>query len=220
MKILVVEDETDLRCTLGQVLREEGYAVDLAEDGREGFVLACEGMYDAIVLDVMLPIMDGWEFLRRLRQSRKTPVLILTARVSFEDRIRGLDLGSDDYVVKPFDIAELLARLRALIRRCSGEASPTIRLGAVLVDTSRKTVTYHGEPIDLTAREYALVEMLALNKGKVVTRTELYECLFSEEEEAFSNLLDVHVCNVRKKIAKDFIQTRRGQGYILEELQL
>jgi len=197
MKLLIVEDEADLRGTLAQALREEGY--------------------NAIVLDVMLPGMDGWEILRRLRVRKKTPVLLLTARNSSSDRVRGLDLGSDDYVTKPFDLPELLARLRALIRRSAGEASSTLSFGSVAVDMARRVVRVAGAPVELTAREYSLVELLATRRGKVVSRTELYDHLFAEEDESFSNLLDVHVCNVRKKIGKDFIQTRRGHGYVLEE---
>lgn len=218
MRLLVVEDEADLRGTLEQALREEGYAVDLAGEGEDGWFKAANWDYDAIVLDVMLPGMDGWEILRRLREKKKTPVLLLTARDALRDRVRGLDLGSDDYLVKPFDLDELLARLRAIIRRSTGEANPAIRFGSVTVDTVRRVVIGEAGEIDLTAREYALVELLALRRGKVVSRTELYDHLFAEEDESFSNLLDVHVCNVRKKVGKNFIQTRRGLGYVLEEI--
>jgi two-component system OmpR family response regulator len=215
MRLLVVEDEPDLRRTLLRSLREEGYAVDSAEDGAEGLYKAGEWDYDAIVLDIMLPGKDGWEVLRELRLSKHTPVLVLTARDSSRDRVRGLDLGCDDYMVKPFDLPELLARLRALIRRAAGTSRTLIHIGEVAIDTARKTVHAQGALVDLTAREYALVEMLALRPGKVVTRTELYDHLFAEDDESFSNLLDVHVCNVRKKIGKDFIKTRRGHGYVI-----
>lgn len=218
MRMLVVEDEADLRRTLEKALREEGYAVDTAADGEDGLYKAETWTYDAVVLDVMLPVMDGWEVLERLRKSRKTPVLMLTARDSVRDRVRGLDLGSDDYLVKPFNLVELLARIRALIRRTAGggDATNVISIGDVSVDTGKKIVTHRGAPIDLTAREYALVEMLAFRRGKVVSRTELYDHLFAEEDQSFSNLLDVHVCNVRKKVGRDFIKTRRGHGYVIE----
>jgi len=215
MRLLVVEDETDLRRTLEKSLREEGYAVDAAVDGPEGIYKAQNWTYDAIVLDVMLPGIDGWQVLEQLRRTKKTPVLILSARDSLQDRVRGLDLGCDDYVVKPFYLPELLARLRALIRRASGESNSVVCIEGVTVDCVRKVVSCDGAAIELTAREYALVEMLALRCGKLVTRTELYDHLFSEEDDTFSNLLDVHICNVRKKIGKDFIKTRRGQGYVV-----
>lgn len=216
--MLVVEDEADLRRTLEKALREEGYAVDTAADGEDGLYKAETWTYDAVVLDVMLPVLDGWQVLERLRKSRKTPVLMLTARDSVRDRVRGLDLGSDDYLVKPFNLVELLARIRALIRRTAGggDATNVISIGDVSVDTGKKIVTHRGAPIDLTAREYALVEMLAFRRGKVVSRTELYDHLFAEEDQSFSNLLDVHVCNVRKKVGRDFIKTRRGHGYVIE----
>jgi len=216
MRLLVIEDEKDLRAALEKGLREEGYAVDVAEDGDEGLFKAESWDYDAILLDVMLPVMDGWQVLERLRQKKTTPVLMLTARDTVRDRVRGLDLGSDDYVVKPFSFRELLARIRALIRRSAGSASSMLELGTVRVDTAKRVVLQNGGPVELTAREYALVEMLAFRKGKVVTRTELYDHLFAEEDQTLSNLLDVHVCNVRKKLGKDFIETRRGHGYIIE----
>jgi two-component system, OmpR family, response regulator len=215
MRLLIVEDEPDLRSALAKGLREEGYAVDVAEDGEEGLFKAEAWEYDLILLDVMLPRLDGWQVLERLRRSKKTPVLMLTARDAVKDRVRGLDLGSDDYVLKPFSWVELLARLRALIRRAAGAGSSLIDLGEVQVDTAKRLVLRGGHSVDLTAREYALVEMLAFQRGKVVSRTALYDHLFAEEDQTFSNLLDVHVCNVRKKVGKDFIETRRGHGYLI-----
>lgn len=215
MKILVIEDEPDLLSSLAKALREEGYAVDTAADGEDGLYKALNCEYDAIVLDLMLPVLDGWELLRRLRESKKTPVLVLTARDAVNDRVRGLDSGADDYMVKPFDLSELLARLRALIRRAAGEALPVIRIGNVVIDTAARTVTKDGQLVPLTAREYALVEFLAMRKGKLVTRTMLYEHLFDENECTLSNVLDVHVCNIRKKLGRDFIETRRGHGYCI-----
>jgi two-component system OmpR family response regulator len=203
--------------SLARALREEGYAVDTAEDGEDGLYKATSTDYDAIVLDGMLPIMDGWELLKELRKTRQTPVLMLTARDRSADRVRGLDTGADDYVVKPFDLAELLARLRALIRRGSKQSSAKIILGKVEVDTASRVILLSGEVITLTAREYSLVEYLALHRGELITRTALYEHLFDENESSLSNLLDVHVSNVRKKQGHDFIITRRGHGYAIEE---
>ncbi len=216
MRVLVVEDEPDLLGSLLKALREDGYAADGAPDGEEGLYKAENYEYDALVLDIMLPIMDGWEVLRRLRKSKKTPVLMLTARDAIRDRVRGLDTGADDYLVKPFDLHELLARLRALIRRAASQADSTIRFGDVVIDTAARTVSRSGEPIALTAREYALLEFLALHRGTLVTRTMLYEHLFDENDSTLSNLLDVHVSNIRKKLGHDFITTRRGHGYCIE----
>lgn len=216
MRILVVEDEPDLLRSLAQALREEGYAVDTAADGEEGLYKAQNWAYDALVLDVMLPRLDGWQVLARLRQTRPTPVLFLTARDARTDRVKGLDLGADDYVVKPFDLPELLARLRALIRRSAGHSGNALELGEVRIDTAARLVTRAGHAVELTAREYALVEFLAMHQGEVVTRTALYEHLFDEDDSTLSNLLDVHVSNVRKKLGHDFIATRRGHGYCIE----
>jgi two-component system OmpR family response regulator len=216
MRLLVVEDEEDLRRGLEQALREEGYAVDAAGEGTDALFKAETWDYDAIVLDLMIPGLDGWQILERLRRKKKTPVLLLTARDGFRDRVRGLDLGADDYLVKPFDLGELLARVRALIRRSTGAAHPVLNLGAVSLNTASRTVTVDDVVIPLTAREYALVEYLATRRARVVSRTELYDHLFAEEDESCSNLLDVHVCNLRRKLGKDLIQTRRGHGYVIE----
>lgn len=216
MRVLVVEDEPDLLDSLLQALREDGYAADGAPDGEEGVYKAENYEYDAIVLDIMLPGIDGWELLRRLRKTKKTPVLMLTARDAVRDRVRGLDTGADDYVVKPFDVSELLARVRALIRRAASQAESTIQIGEVVIDTAARTVSHRGAPVILTAREYALVEFLALHRGKVVTRTMLYDHLFDETDSTLSNLLDVHVSNIRKKLGHEFITTRRGHGYCIE----
>jgi two-component system OmpR family response regulator len=216
MRILVVEDEADLRTALARALRDEGYAVDAASNGADGLFNAESTDYDAIVLDVMMPQMDGWEVLKRLRKTKKTPVLMLTARDQSRDRVKGLDTGADDYVVKPFDLPELLARLRALIRRSAGKTTNVIEIGDVAVDTAARTISLGGTPVELTAREYALVEFMALHRGEVVTRTQLYEHLFDENDSSLSNLLDVHVSNVRKKLGAEFITTRRGHGYCIE----
>ncbi len=216
MRILIVEDEPDLLNSLAMALRDEGYAVDTAANGEDGLFNAENTAYDAIVLDVMLPKLDGWSVLQRLRKTKKTPVLMLTARDTSRDRVRGLDIGADDYLVKPFDLPELLARLRALIRRASGQATTRIEIGEVSLDMAARTVTRKGEPVDITAREYALIEFLMVHRGEVVTRTMLYEHLFDEDDSTLSNLLDVHVSNLRKKLGHEFITTRRGHGYCIE----
>jgi two-component system OmpR family response regulator len=216
MRILIVEDELDLQRGLARALRDEGYAVDCADNGADGLFNAESTDYDAVVLDVMMPQMDGWEVLSRLRKKKKTPVLMLTARDQTRDRVKGLDTGADDYVVKPFDLPEVLARLRALIRRSAGKTTNVIEIGDVAVDTAARTVSLKSESVELTAREYALVEFMALHRGEVVTRTQLYEHLFDENDSTLSNLLDVHVSNVRKKLGAEFITTRRGHGYCIE----
>jgi two-component system OmpR family response regulator len=216
MRILLVEDEPRLLRTLAKALREAGYAVDTADTGDEGLFKAQTYDYDAMVLDVMLPGLDGWTVLARLRQHKATPVLMLTARDATPDRVRGLDTGADDYLVKPFDLDELLARLRALIRRAAGQPSPRVVLGDVCLDTRSRTVTRAGQPVALTAREYAIFEYLALHRGEVVSRTTLYEHLFDETDDTLSNLVDVHVFSIRKKLGRDIIVTRRGLGYCIE----
>jgi two-component system OmpR family response regulator len=216
MRVLVVEDEPRLLRNLAKALREEGYAVDTAEAGDDGLFKAETYNYDAIILDVMLPRLDGWEVLERLRKLKQTPVMMLTARDGPKDRVRGLDTGADDYLVKPFDLPELLARVRALIRRSAGNGRPEIELGDIRIDPRAKTVTQGNEPVTLTAREYAILEYLALHRGELVTRTELYEHLFDETDDTLSNLLDVHVFSIRKKLGRDLIATRRGQGYCIE----
>lgn len=216
MRILIVEDEPRLLRNVSKALREEGYAVDTAETGEDGLDKAEMTNYDAIVLDVMLPKLDGWQVLERLRKQKQTPVLMLTARDATADRVRGLDGGADDYLVKPFDLHELLARLRALIRRAASKANSRIEIGEVVLDTRARAVTRAGQPITLTAREYSILEYLALHLGEVISRTELYEHLFDETDDTLSNLLDVHVFSIRKKLGANLITTRRGQGYCIE----
>ena len=216
MRILIVEDEPRLLRSLAKALREEGYAVDTADTGTEGMFMAENYPFDAMVLDVMLPGLDGWELLARLRKTKLTPVLMLTARDAGPDRVRGLDLGADDYLVKPFDLAELLARLRALIRRAAGQAQSGLEIGDIVVDTRSRSVTRKGEPVALTAREFAILEYLALHRGQVISRTELWEHLLDEADDTLSNLVDVHVFGIRKKLGHGLILTRRGQGYSIE----
>ncbi|AWI10212.1 response regulator transcription factor [Ereboglobus luteus] len=234
MRLLVIEDDPALQRSLAATLREENYAVDTASDGEDGLYKARENTYDVILLDVMLPKLDGWGVLAALRDNAtpqgagakpgaeaisKTPILMLTARDTVPDRIRGLDHGADDYLTKPFDIDELLARIRALIRRSAGQTSSLVVLsGGITLDTAARRVTNAGGvEIPLTAREYSLLEYLALHRGEVVSRTTLYEHLFDEDDDTFSNLLDVHVSNLRKKLDSDIIQTRRGHGYSVEK---
>ena len=216
MRLLVIEDEARLLRNLAKALREEDYAVDVASDGEEGLYKAQNNEYDAIVLDVMLPKLDGWQVLERLRKTRNTPVLFLTARDAAADRVRGLDGGGDDYLVKPFDLSELFARLRSLIRRTADRSSPVIAIGKTSIDTRARTVAVEGKFIPLTAKEYMILEYLAQHRGKVITRTELYEHVFDERSDTLSNLLDVHVYNLRRKMACDLIATRRGHGYCIE----
>lgn len=216
MRLLVVEDELPLLSVVARAFREDGYAVDEAADGEDALFRAVATEYDAIVLDVMLPKLDGFAVLDRLRRTRKTPVLLLTARDTVPDRVRGLDHGADDYLVKPFALDELLARVRALIRRASHQPDPVLTLGAVAIHTAAKRVTLDGGEVVLTAREYAIVELLARHRGKVVTKTRIYDHIFDENEDSLSNLLEVHVSNIRKKLGKDFITTRRGLGYAID----
>jgi two-component system OmpR family response regulator len=215
MRLLVVEDEVDLLESLAQALREDGYAVDIADNGDDGYVKAKTWDYDAIVLDWMLPKLNGMELLRRLRRDKKTPVLLLTAKDAVSDRVAGLDQGADDFLVKPFNLSELLARVRALIRRSTGNASNLIVIGSVEINLASKTVMESGNAIELTAREYAMLELLAVHAGKLVSRTMIYNHIFDEQDDTLSNLVDVHISHLRKKLGRDLIETRRGQGYIL-----
>lgn len=216
MRLLVIEDEPDLLAGVLRALRKEGYAVDAAEEGEDGLYKAQATDYDAIVLDVMLPKLDGWTILARLRETKATPVLMLTARDSTRDRVRGLDGGADDYLVKPFDVAELLARVRAVARRGKGRASAKLDIGNLQIDTNARTVSRAGAVVTLTAREYVVLEYLALHRGEVITRTVLYDHLFAEDDNTLSNVLDVHVSNLRKKLGAELITTRRGHGYVIE----
>lgn len=216
MRLLLVEDDPDLSHSLAAHLREEDFAVDTALDGEDGLYKAREFPYDAIILDVMLPRLDGWSVLARLRPAIRTPVLMLTARDGVPDRVKGLNGGADDYLTKPFDLDELLARVRALIRRTAGQTSARIDIDDLAVDTAARRVTLAGAEIALTAREYVLLEYLALHRGEVVSRSTLYDHLFDENDSSLSNLLDVHVSNLRKKLGRDLITTRRGHGYCIE----
>lgn len=218
MKLLVVEDEAPLRRTLERALREEDYVVETAANGPDGLALALRGDFDLVLLDVMLPGLDGWEILRRLRNTPglSTPVLMLTARDAVTDRVRGLDLGSDDYLVKPFDLSELLSRVRAVLRRASAAPAPLLHLpGDVWLDTTARLATRAGTSVELTAKEYRLLEWLARRRGRVVERETLYAHLFADEDDNSSNLIEVYVCTLRRKLGRDVIETRRGLGYIM-----
>jgi two-component system, OmpR family, response regulator len=216
MKVLVVDDDPVTLELVADTLREKGYAVDTAPDGEDALYKAQNWEYDAIVLDVIMPQVDGWEVLKRLRKTKKTPVLMLTSRGKIPDRIRGLDTGADDYLVKPFDVAELLARLRALIRRTTQHAHSIIEIGDIAIDLTGRTINRAGQPVHLSPREFAIVEHLALRVGRIVSRTALHEHLFAEDDDVLSNLIDVHVSKIRKKLGRDFIVTRPGHGYCIE----
>jgi DNA-binding response OmpR family regulator len=221
MKLLVIEDSERLRRSLGHGLRRAGFAVDLTGDGREGLAYAETIEYDVLILDLMLPGMDGLTVLRTLRQrGRKTHVLILSAKDQVQDRILGLELGADDYLVKPFAFEELCARVRALIRRRYETKSPVILLPGVQIDTAQQKVLRAGEAVALTPAEYALLELLALRRGRVVTREQILAQLHESEDEVASNVVEVLICSLRKKIQPDgatpIVVTRRGHGYLIE----
>ena len=224
MRILVVEDHPNLRRSLGEGLRDESYAVDTAGGAAEAEHLINSTSYDCILLDMMLPGPSGWDLLADMRQrGNRSPVLCLTARDSLEDRVRGLDLGADDYLVKPFEWDELVARVRALLRRSHGVADAVVRVGDLEVDTRAKTVRRGDVAINLTAREYALLEYLAVRAGQVVSRSDIWEHLYDMNDQSTSNVVDVYVGYLRNKVDKPFptklIHTRRGLGYVLSDAQ-
>lgn len=224
MRLLLVEDFTILRESTALGLREAGFAVDEAAEGETGLWYATSNDYDVIILDLMLPRIDGLTVLKRLRTAgRKTHVLILTARDAPADRVTGLDGGADDYLVKPFVFAELLARVRALVRRRYDLKSPVIEVADMQIDTTLRAVRRGGEVVDLSAREYALLEFLALRAGQVVTRTEIWEHVYEFESDAGSNVVDAFIRLLRKKIERShlppLIHTRRGHGYLLGEVR-
>ena len=221
MRILVVEDDAPLASILVRTLREESYAVDHAADGQEAEWLAFENPYDLIILDLMLPRKNGLEVLKTLRDAdMATPVLILTARDTKEDVVKGLDKGADDYLTKPFNLDELLARVRALLRRQSGEPLTMIEAGPLRIDPNRKEVTRDGQTLHLTAKEYALLEYLARHGGSVLSRTQLSEHVWDMNFEPRSNVVDVYIGYLRNKVDKPFdqalIKTVRGHGYMLD----
>jgi DNA-binding response OmpR family regulator len=220
VRLLLIEDHKPLVRALRQGLEEEGFAVDVAYDGEEGDFKAQSAQYDAIVLDLMLPKQDGLSLLARWRKKgMQAHVIVLTARGSVEDKVRGLDQGADDYLTKPFELDELIARLRALIRRGHQVKDPVIRVHDLEIDTSAKAVKRAGQPIHLTPREFSLLEFLAFHRGKVVSRSMIWEHLYDEYDENTSNVVDVYIRYLRNKIDKGFelplILTRWGEGYQL-----
>lgn len=218
MRILIVEDEPTLGEQLKSTLEQSGYAIDLSTDGEDGHFLGTTEEYDAVVLDLGLPEMDGLTVLDRWRkEGLKFPVLVLTARDSWSDKVAGLDAGADDYLAKPFKVEELIARLRALIRRSTGNASSELVAGDVRLDTRSGKVTLEGRPVKLTAQEYKLLSYLMHHKGKVVSRTELIEHIYDQDFDRDSNTIEVFVTRIRKKLGAEVISTVRGLGYCLEE---
>ncbi|HEV7290722.1 response regulator transcription factor [Devosia sp. RR2S18] len=218
MRILVVEDDTNLNRQLKEALTEAGYAVDVAFDGEEGHFLGETEPYDAIVLDIGLPQMDGLSVLEKWRRAGKTtPVLLLTARDRWSDKVQGIDAGADDYVAKPFHMEEVLARMRALVRRAAGLASNEITAGPVRLDVRSGKVTVDGQAVKLTSHELRLLSYLMHHKGKVISRTELTEHLYDQDFDRDSNTIEVFVGRLRKKLPEDCIQTVRGLGYQVAE---
>ncbi len=216
MRLLVVEDDPDLNRQLADVLRDAGYVIDVAFDGEEGHFLGDTEPYDAVVLDLGLPEMEGVSVLKRWRaDGRDMPVLILTARDAWSEKVAGFDAGADDYVTKPFHVEEVLARIRALIRRAAGLASPELECGRVRVDTRSGRVTLDGVPVRLTAHEYKVLAYLMHHKDKVVSRTELTEHIYEQDFDKDSNTIEVFVGRLRKKLKGDLIETVRGRGYRL-----
>jgi two-component system OmpR family response regulator len=221
MRILLVEDEPKMAAAVARGLRHEGYAVDVAHDGEGALFHARVYDYDAVILDVMLPEIDGFEVCQKLRdEGCWSPILMLTARDQLDDRIRGLDVGADDYLVKPFAFGELLARVRALVRRRPRQRPAVLRAGDVELDPARHEVTRDGKEVRVTAREFALLRYLMENAGEVLTRTQLLDHVWDENYDGPSNIVDVYVSYLRKKLERPFgrplIRTVRGAGYVLE----
>lgn len=217
MRILVVEDDPDMSRFIARGLAEQSYAVDVAATGEQAIECATTAPYDAIVLDAVIPPPDGFEVCRRLRAERvDVSILMLTARDSLADRVEGLDSGADDYLVKPFEFPELLARLRALLRRRGARQYAVLDVAGVRIDTRSHRVTRGGEALSLTTKEYALLEFLAVNAGRVIGREEIAEHVWNEEFDPFSNLIEVYIGRLRRIIGTASIQTIRGSGYILE----
>jgi heavy metal response regulator len=221
VRILLVEDDRKVASFIQKGLAEEGYAVDLATDGEMGLAMGLDRLHDVILLDVMLPGKPGFQVLRELRQARvDTPVLLLTARDTVEDKVRGLDAGADDYLTKPFAFAELLARVRALLRRRAAERAPLLQVEDLVLDPATRTVKRGGEAISLTNREFSLLEYLMRNAGRVLTRTAIAEHVWDYSFDSETNVIDVYVNYLRKKIDtgrdRKLIQTVRGVGYVLK----
>jgi DNA-binding response OmpR family regulator len=221
MRVLLVEDDADVARFIRKGLIEQAYAIDVAEDGASALYLASINTYDAVVLDLMIPAPDGLEVCRSLRAGGSTvPILMLTARDSVEEKIAGLDAGADDYLAKPFEFGELLARLRALLRRGGATISTLLEVGELTIDTRSHRVTIGGRPLTLTTKEYSVLEHLARNAGRIVTREDIAEHVWNQEFDPFTNLIEVYVNRLRRHIEKvsdkKLIQTIRGAGYMLE----
>ena len=218
MRILIVEDETELNRQLVDACKEAGYAVDTALDGEEGHFLGDTEPYDAVILDIGLPEMDGLTVLETWRKDgRNMPVLMLTARDRWSDKVAGIDAGADDYLAKPFHMEEMLARLRALIRRSSGHASSELACGDIVLDTRTSKVTYQDQPVKLTSHELRLLSYLLHHQGQVISRTELTEHLYDQDFDKDSNTIEVFIGRLRKKLNSDFVETVRGLGYRVHE---
>jgi DNA-binding response OmpR family regulator len=220
MRILLVEDDAGVRRFVAKGLREQAYAVDTVNTGEEALYQAEMNAYDLIILDVMIPALDGFEVCRRIREGGgRMPILMLTARDAVEDRVSGLDRGADDYLTKPFEFRELLARLRALLRRSAEVRPPKLAVGELVLDTAGQSATREGRTIALTHKEYALLEYLVRNAGRVVSRAEIAEHVWDESFDPFSNLIEVYINRLRRKVDPDgsaeLLQTRRGSGYVL-----
>jgi two-component system, OmpR family, response regulator len=217
MRILLIEDEKDLSDVIVRSLREETMSVDAVYDGESGWYRAVTADFDCVVLDLRLPGIPGEEVLRRIRREKKTPVLLLTACDDVSDRVNGLNLGADDYVTKPFDLRELAARIRALVRRSTNHPSPAVTILDLEINTASRTVSREGTDIPLTAREYKILELLIMRRGSLVSRSVIYDTVYGEDNDAWSNVVDVHVSNLRRKLGVKLIETRRGEGYIIRE---
>jgi heavy metal response regulator len=221
MRLLVVEDEKKVASFIKQGLEEEGYAVDVASDGEKGLEMALDGVHDLIILDISLPRVDGLRVLKRLRQQRVSiPVLLLTVRATIEDKVLGLDAGADDYLTKPFAFQELVARVRALMRRRTETEPALLRVADLVLDPARRIVSRGGEKIELTAKEFALLEYFMRNPGRVLTRTQMIEHVWNYDFDTMTNIIDVYVNYLRKKVDSDrepkLIHTVRGVGYVLK----
>lgn len=222
MKILLAEDEVDLNNVVTRYLKKNGYSVDSVLDGEEALDYLEYSEYDLVILDIMMPKVDGFEVIKKLRdKGNHTSVLMLTARDSADDKVKGLDLGADDYIVKPFDFNELMARIRAVVRRKYGNSSNRLVIGDLILDTSEKSVTRAGKQIELTAKEYEVLEYLMQSKNRILSRDQIKEHVWDFDYEGDSNIIDVLIKNIRKKIdiedGKQIIYTKRGLGYVIKE---
>ena len=222
MKILLAEDEVDLNNVVTRYLKKNGYSVDSVLDGEEALNYLEYSEYDLVILDIMMPKVDGFEVIKKLRnKGNHTSVLMLTARDSADDKVKGLDLGADDYIVKPFDFNELLARIRAVVRRKYGNSSNKLVIGDLILDTSEKSVTRAGKQIELTGKEYEVLEYLMQSKNRILSRDQIKEHVWDFDYEGDSNIIDVLIKNIRKKIdiedGKQIIYTKRGLGYVIKE---